>query len=197
MLAKTYAEDGRMWFILTAEPNRERLATAHMIGRGFTGDADYQYPQGRPKVYLPTEVKLREYTVSTMFGPRRRTRTTIEPIFRGILFLRFNFEVDHRWRARLASIPGIHNFRRFGAEYAILSDIDMDKIVGIEYDLNDPTNTKFKQCPFLPGDRVRPKDGPLADETMEFLSLDPNGRISWLSSRIGRVSLPTCDIEAA
>lgn len=197
MLAKTFSDDGRIWFIMTAEPNRERVAAAHLIGRGFTGETDEQYRQGRPKVYLPTEVKLREYTVSTMFGPRRRTRTTIEPIFRGLIFLRLNFDLDSRWLIRLRAAPGIHNFHRFGSQYAVLSDVDMDDIVRIEYEANDPKSQKLKQCPFKEGDRVTPRDGPLAGEVMEFLGLDASGRIGWLSSRIGRVELAASDIEAA
>ena len=181
MLATADAPDGRSWFILSCQPNKERIAAAHLIARRF-------------KCYLPTERKERWYTVHSYRGKSRRQRQIDEPIFRGMVFIRFGFAVDGAKRHTIVGCPGVHNFRKFGDDYAILSDFDMQQIAMIESELAQPAQHRVK---FKAGDRVRVQDGPFDGQTMEFIGLDTEGRMAWLSSRLGRVRVATHQLESA
>lgn len=193
MLAKSYANDGRQWFILTCEPNKERIAAAHLIARGFVRDGTSSKPFG----YLPTETRVKDYKIRSLFGIGHRQRHTVEPIFRGMIFLRFGFDRDGDKRDRLKSCPGIHNFLRIGADYAVLSDIDIDEIQRIEYDLAMPPQPGSIACQFQKGDRVRVDDGFASDWIGTFKSFDAKKRIVWLETRFGRLRVPASHCEAA
>lgn len=184
MLAKTFADDGRQWFILTCEPNKERIATAHLIGRRF-------------QPYLPTETKIKDYKIRSWLGIGHRQRHQVEPIFRGLVFIRFSFELDRDKRGRLQGCPGVHKFLRIGMDYAILSDLDMDEIRRIEYDLAAPPQVGAITCQFYPGQKLRITDGVGSDQTGIFKTFDMKRRIVWLETRFGRLSVKACQVEAA
>lgn len=167
MLAKVEPE--RNWFILLTEPQMERKAAAHLIGRRF-------------KVYLPEEL------VWTTRGVRRRKVEIRRPMFRGYLFIRLGFIADgDRWSV-VTSVPGVHKFMRTGDDYAIVPDSIMQKVAGVEEELLKPKPVRGPSAIFSPGETVRISDGPFSGFQAQIESLDDSKRITILLPFLGRAS---------
>lgn len=168
MLAKTYEEnDGRQWFVLTCEPNRETLAASHLIARRF-------------KPYLPTE------SVLTTRGVRRAKVRVMRPMFRGYLFLRYGLWEGRNWAVE--SVPGVHRFLRLDDDYAIVPDVQMQTIFDTEQDLAEKAKRRTVAHDFKAGEEVRVAEGVFTGFTAKIESLDGDDRITILLGMLGRAT---------
>lgn len=167
MLAIT--EPQRQWFVLLTEPQMERKAAAHLIGRRF-------------KTYLPEEA------VWARRGVRRQKVEVRRPIFRGYLFIHLSFEADaDRWN-KVTTVPGIHRFMRLNDDFAIVPDHEMHKLFATEQILLQPAKIRGPASIFKAGEQVRATEGPFSGFAGEIERLDDEQRISVLMAMFGRVT---------
>ncbi len=85
---------------------------------------------------------------------RRKHQTTVNPLFPGYLFARFNFQKDHR---AVSYARGVRKIVEFGATP---SAVDEEIIAAIKGRVEDGYVTVPAAC-FSPGQTVRIIDGPL------------------------------------
>lgn len=166
----------RRWYVLRCEPQQERSAAGHLIGRRF-------------KTYLP------EIPRWTTRGVRRKKVQVMVPMFPGYLFVRLGPVSDRgRW-GEAASTPGIHSFMRLDDSYAIVSDNDMKRVLEVEQGERKP---KEKARPYARGETIRIGEGPFTGFNAQIIRLEEQDRITVLLNLLGRatpVSLESSQIE--
>lgn len=176
------SNDGRFWYILRVQPNRERVIAAQLKERGFT-------------VYVPIEPKTVSYAVRTWFGVSQRKRIAAVPIFPGYLFLRFGFGVDG-YVIDVAS--GIHGFLTVDNLARALTDADMEMVENIEAELRLRADIRSKKHRFKPGQRVRIELGALANliaTVARIERMDADERITLLVNMLGRDTEATLPVD--
>lgn len=174
--------DGRSWYVLRVQPNRERPIASQLQERGFT-------------TYVPLEPKTISYAVRTWFGISQRKRVAAAPIFPGYLFLRFGFDVDSYV---IDACSGIHGFLTVDNVARALTDADMEMIENIEAELRLRADIRSKKHRFKPGQRVRIELGALANliatvARIERASADE--RITLLVNLLGRDTEATLPVD--
>lgn len=152
--------EGRPWFIIETEPQRETTAAAHMIGRGLAP-------------YVP---------LTLVKGVRagRTVRDVTRPMFRGYLFIRLLFGLDYD---RIRNLPGVRGvLRKAGVDgYANPRDRDIEFIRSQEKEALDPDAYRFeKLAPFKVGRTVRVTEGPFGGFKGKIWQLADHERITIL-----------------
>lgn len=165
--------DGRNWHIMTCAPNLERKAEDRL-------------KQHRFDCYLPK--KLCKVSYGVRGGPqnRKRKREVLRPIAPGYLFLRFSFDLDQHRRGKLADVEGVHNFLRFGSDYAILTSAEINKLFNYECDLLNKKIPANSNEALKVGDKVRVIEGPFAEIDGDVNGVDANDGLSVLMDILGR-----------
>lgn len=175
MLAKT-SEDGRQWFVLTCEPNREKVAASHLIARRF-------------KVYLP------EISTTATRGVRRAKMLVSRPMFRGYLFIRLGREDRWTW---VETAPGVLRFLRLEDDFAVISDQEMQRVYDVEQgEIRIKKERKYLH-EFEVNEPVRVAAGLFSGLNGRIETLDDEERITILLSMLGRatpVQLSSFDLE--
>jgi transcriptional antiterminator NusG len=167
----------RQWFVLQCEPQRERTAAAHLIGRRF-------------KVFLPTETKRQSRSVHTAFGTRKIKVNVTKPIFPGYLFARLNFQADQARLKFIHNAPGIragiHSFLCVNERPAVIADQVMAAVEKCSEECSKP---KKAEASFKVGQGVKVVDGPFASfeaRVTQIMKLEPEERITALVDIFGR-----------
>ncbi len=145
----------RAWYVLLIEPQHERIAAAHLIGRGL-------------KAYFPTVPCL------TTRGLRRLKITVHRPMMPGYLFVHLNFFADQTRLRYIPHAPGIHSFLRIGERYAVVPDADMARAEKIAEELAKP---KPVQSMWSVGEVVRIDSGPFCGLRATIMGLYSKDRI--------------------
>lgn len=167
----------RQWFVLQCEPQREKTAAGHLVGRNF-------------KVFLPTETRRRTRNVNTAFGTKVVKDNVIKPIFPSYLFVRLNFQADQARLKFIHNAPGIrggiHSFLCVNERPAVISDAVM---AAIERCSEESSKPKKAEASFKPGQDVQLLEGPFAYFTAkveQIMKLEPEERIRVLVTVFGR-----------
>jgi len=181
------AGDGRQWFVLTCEPNRERTAASHLIARDF-------------KPYLP-EISVAsgvKWGRPAMHGylARRKIKMEKRPMFRGYIFVQLRRGIDNFQWAQ--SCPGVRGFLRLEEHYAVVSDRDMQRVVDVEFGVAESPKEQKYVHPFTVGESVRISNGVFSGFNADIVSLDDEERITLLLGMLGRaakIQISSFDLE--
>lgn len=159
----------RQWFVLQCEPQREKTAASHLIGRRF-------------KVFLPTEAKKQTR--------RGRKIVVIKPLFPGYLFARLNFQGDQSRLRFIHNAPGIrggiHTFLMHDGRPAVIRDVVMEAVQKVAEQTAKPQKPASS---FRVNQGVIVDDGPFSGfpaMITQIMRLEPNERIRALVNIFGR-----------
>lgn len=179
------SNDGRCWYILRVQPNRERAIAAQLEERGF-------------RTYVPIEARQVSYGVLTWFGVSQRKRIAERPVFPGYLFLRFGFVLDACRRYWFDLITGIHGFLTVDNVAHPIAERDMWLIENIERELRMRAENQSKRKRFSPGQKVRIEFGAFANLNAIVAGvelMDDQERITLLLNIMGRDTQTTLPVD--
>lgn len=157
--------DARNWFVVATQPNRENVATAHLLNQGF-------------EVFLPAR--------RSTLRRNRRLETGRSPLFPGYLFVSFDGSP-----ASVRSINGTRGVKYLllsGKSPSPLPDGFVDTLLANLHD----DGTVSHRLVMNPGDRIQIASGPLVHQIGELLNMDERGRVKVLLELLsGKVAVAT------
>lgn len=158
------ASDGRRWHVLLCEPQRERMACAGLVGRGF-------------KAIAP------EAPVWTTRGVRRTKVQVMRPLLRGYIFARMDVHRDaDRWH-KATAVPGIHKFLRLDNGYGVVHEREMARLL---HQAEMKIELAETDTPFEAGEMVRIGSGPFSGLGGDVVRVDSGERITVRVEFMGR-----------
>lgn len=173
------------WHVLLAEPNRERIAAARLVGAGITS-------------YVPLIIRrvIAKGRVRRTPGlhPQRPLRSKVTPMFPGYVFA--VLPVDGSKERAAKDTDGIRDMLKFCGSPAILQQAHIDAMKITEVELR-PRSTREERAAILAkyrvGQQVTLLSGPFAQMLAEIETLDDRGRVGVLLSLFGRQTRIECD----
>lgn len=172
------------WLIIRTQPQRETTLAAHCVARGI--------PAFNP------QVKIEKPRLTAQGKRTSATRTSMQPLFRGYIFVsdpRLSFV------RILRGLPGFLGWLHTAGPQSPVASISPDAIAALgEQEFNLSTVRAKRFTPFSVGQPVRFAEGPFEGLLAKIVAIEPGKRISVLRELFGRetiVKVHANEIEAA
>lgn len=172
------------WLIVRTQPQRETTLAAHCVARGI--------PAFNP------QVKVEKPRLTSDGKRTSATRTVMQPLFRGYIFVS---DPKLRFVRVLRGLPGFLNWLHVAGPSSAVASISPDAIAALgEQEFNLSTVREKRFTPFSVGQSVRFAEGPFEGLRAKIVAIDPGKRISVLRELFGRETIfkvHANEIEAA
>jgi transcription antitermination factor NusG len=172
------------WLIVRTQPQRETTLAAHCVARGI--------PAFNP------QVKVEKPRLTSAGKRTSATRTRMQPLFRGYIFVS---DTGLRHARIVRGLPGFLDWLHTAGPNSHVASVAPEAIAALgEQEFNLSTVREKRFTPFSVGQAVRFADGPFEGLLAKIIAIDPSKRISVLRELFGRetiVKVHANEIEAA